>query len=144
MSIVTEDFKINDYLTVKFEDSKTNIYVGEELFTQCKYLMLEVPTDDLNLTDHIQSIDEAAEKLDKTFEYYPNPHLIPPDVEFWGHCSNIQAWVEYDYDTRILHSNLAFPLLKELTKAGDPSQKEYLKKKSQKGLVVVIILQLSI
>nr|MDO8117051.1 hypothetical protein [Candidatus Sigynarchaeota archaeon] len=30
-----------------------------------------------------------------------------------------QAWAEHDYDTRLLHSNIAFPLLKELASAGD-------------------------
>jgi len=47
-------------------------------------------------------------------------HNITPEQEFWGHCSNIQAWVEHDYDTRILMSNIAFPLLRELTRSGDP------------------------
>jgi len=47
-------------------------------------------------------------------------HDIKPEQEFWGHCSNIQSWVEHGYDTRILKSNLSFPLLRELTQAGDP------------------------
>jgi len=40
---------------------------------------------------------------------------------------NIHAWVENNYDTRLLHSNLAFPLLKELTNADDPLAKQALK-----------------
>jgi len=32
---------------------------------------------------------------------------------------NIQAWYENNYNTCLLHSNLAFPLLKALSKAGD-------------------------
>jgi len=43
--------------------------------------------------------------------------------EFKGHCSNLQAWVEYDYDTRLLHRNLAFPLLKRLVSVGDGKAK---------------------
>ena len=46
-------------------------------------------------------------------------NTITPKQEFWGHCSNIQAWVECEYDTRLLHSNLSFPLLKALSDAGD-------------------------
>lgn len=56
-----------------------------------------------------------------------NQGQIPPEVEFWGHCSNLQIWTEYDYDARLLHSNLAFPLLRELTKFGDPQAKKVFK-----------------
>lgn len=54
-------------------------------------------------------------------------HDITPEQEFWGHCSNIQTWVEYDYDTRILMSNLSFPLLRELAKLGDLKAKKVYK-----------------
>ena len=50
-------------------------------------------------------------------------NTITPEQEFWGHRSNIQAWVECEYDTRLLHSNLSFPLLKALSDAGDPKAK---------------------
>ena len=40
---------------------------------------------------------------------------------------NIQAWVDNGYDTRILHRNLAFPLLRELARIGDPIAKEVFK-----------------
>ena len=36
-------------------------------------------------------------------------------------------WYENDYDTRIIHRNLAFPLLKALTKVGDPLAKRKFK-----------------
>jgi len=48
-------------------------------------------------------------------------------VEFWGHCSNLQVWDEHDYNTRLLHSNLAFPLLKKLTELGDIRTKKIFK-----------------
>ncbi|MEX2718567.1 MAG: leucine-rich repeat domain-containing protein, partial [Candidatus Sigynarchaeota archaeon] len=44
---------------------------------------------------------------------------LTPAEEVLAHASNLQAWVENNYDTRLLHSNIAFPLLKELAKAGD-------------------------
>jgi len=40
---------------------------------------------------------------------------------------NLQVWAENNYDTRILHSNLAFPLLKALANAGDPVAKRVFK-----------------
>ena len=116
------EFIINDYIALKLEDGKTNIYVLGELFIQCKYLLMNIPIQDIERYDEINSIDEAAEKLDKSLER-GNPEVftinILPEVEFWGHCSNLQVWAEQDYDTRFIHSNLAFPLLKKLTEVGD-------------------------
>ena len=40
---------------------------------------------------------------------------------------NLQVWAEMNYDTRILHRNLAFPLLKKLAQVGDPIAKKALK-----------------
>ena len=64
----------------------------------------------------IDSIDEAAEVLDRSLEGSRSQHLITPEEEFVGHCSNIQVWAENDYDTLILHRNLAFPLLLKIAK----------------------------
>jgi len=47
---------------------------------------------------------------------------------FWGHCSNLQVWAEHEYDTRLLHSKLAFPLLKILVEVGDFVAQEVFKK----------------
>jgi len=48
-------------------------------------------------------------------------------MQFIGHCSNLHAWAENNYDTRLLHSNLAFPLLKRLTEVEDPFAKRVFK-----------------
>ncbi|GAG33309.1 unnamed protein product, partial [marine sediment metagenome] len=111
------EFKVNKYLELKLESAKTNLYVGGKLFNQCKFLLLNIPEDGVRDYDEIESIDEAAEELDSSME--PGrlkKHYLSPDTEFWGHCSNLQAWYENDYDTRMLHRNLAFTLLKALVK----------------------------
>jgi len=118
-------FKINDFLTLKLENNQTNIYVREKLFNQCKYLLLNIPLNDLREVNEIDSIDEAAEKLSHKMER--NHKIISAQEEFIAHCSNLQAWAENDYDTRILHRNLAFPLLKQLTDKGDPAAKRVFK-----------------
>lgn len=112
-------FKINSFLKLKLESGTTNIYVGGKRFDQCKYLLLNIPTDYINKYDNIKSIDEASERLDHGLEGYHQPFGITPDMEFKGHCSNIQAWYENDYDTRLLHRNIAFPLLRKLSEVGD-------------------------
>ena len=81
----SEEFRINEFITLKLEDEKTNIYIKDRIFFQCRSIWKRTPEE-----------------------------------EFWEHCSNIQAWVENNYDTRLLHSRLAFPLLKKLVDTGDP------------------------
>ena len=117
--IKTKEFKINDYLSLKLEYGKTNIYIRGKLFKQCKYLLIDIPIDEITSFNDLESIDEAAERLDRSLEEEECDIIIPPETEFWGHCSNLQVWYEYNYDTRLLHSNLAFPLLRELAEAGD-------------------------
>ncbi|MFX0167668.1 MAG: hypothetical protein ACFE9V_20290 [Candidatus Hodarchaeota archaeon] len=128
----TIEKKINEYITLKLIRGKTYIYVNGRMFIQCIRLILNIPKNDVHLYDEVDSIDEAAKLYSNHIHQnrivrgpmaapVPNQvHDITPEEEFWGHCSNIQAWVDYDYDTRILMSNISFPLLRELVKAGDP------------------------
>ncbi|HDZ18267.1 hypothetical protein LCGC14_0736600 [marine sediment metagenome] len=43
-------------------------------------------------------------------------------------------WAELESNTRLLHSNLAFPLLKKLTEVGDPLAKRVFKEEIAKRL----------
>ena len=123
-----KEYTINHYLTLRLENNRTNIYVNGKRFTQCKFLLLNIPIDKVKELDDIESIDEAAERLNHVLEFQPkNKIKISPETEFWAHCSNLQAWAEYKYDPRLLHSNLAFPLLKALTNVGDLIAKEVFK-----------------
>ncbi|MHA1294930.1 MAG: hypothetical protein ACTSQJ_20030 [Promethearchaeota archaeon] len=122
------EFKVNDYITLKLENEKSIIYVAGEKFNQCKFLFLINPQEK-ERQEEINSIDEASELLIGELEKRITPEELglSPEEEFWGHCSNLQVWYEYNYDTRLLHSNLAFPLLKKLTEAGDPIAKRVFK-----------------
>jgi len=129
------EFKVNDFLTLKLEDNKTFIYVKGKKFIQCIRLFLQISPQESEFYEEIESIDEATEIYDKFL--YNNTivqgdqakptrkynYSVAPEEEYWGHCSNIQAWAEHDYDTRLIHSNLVFQLLKELMFAGDPKAK---------------------
>jgi len=134
-----DKFKINDYLTLKLEKGKTVIYVKGKRFRQCNYLLLNIPINDIQRFEEIKSVDESIEKLDK----YLEPHSdfygelkrndkIPPEVEFWGHCSNMQVWYENGYNTNLLHSNLAFPLLRKLNEVGDKKAEKVFKEEIAK------------
>ncbi|TFF99492.1 MAG: hypothetical protein EU541_04760 [Promethearchaeota archaeon] len=126
------EFKINEYIKLKLEQNKVNIYIDGKKIIQCKYLLLQKPQDNQTVQEeNISSIDQITEKLDKSLEMNdsldPQDHPIDPETEFWAHCSNIQAWAENNYNTQMLHVNLSFPLLKRLTVAGDPLAKEVFK-----------------
>lgn len=121
-----KEFKVNDFITVKLIGDETVIFVKGKRFRQCKYLLL-YPEKGREYGE-IRSIDEAAEHLSGELEYPGRAgRAIPPELEFKGHCSNLQAWAEHDYDTRLMHSNIAFPLLKRLAEVGDPKAKKVFK-----------------
>lgn len=108
-----------------YDGEEPTIYVSGVPFMQCAFLLLNIEVNKVSEFDEIKSIDEAAEKLDASMENEEDAYEfnIPPETKFWGHSSNLQVWYENDYNTKLLHSNLAFPLLKRLTEAGDPLAK---------------------
>ncbi len=81
--------------------------------------MLDLYVDDIENLDSLNSVDELASIMDNAMEYKRSTIEISSETEFWAHCSNLQIWVENNYDTRLLHSNLSFPLLKRLFEIGD-------------------------
>lgn len=127
------EFKINQFITLKLENGKTFIYVKGKRFSQCKFLLLHTPLEEIHDLE-LNSIDQMEEILDNSLEEGNNEIKISPESEFWGHCSNMQVWFENDYDTRLLHRNLAFPLLRKLTEMGDMLAKKVFKEEIIKRL----------
>lgn len=114
------EFRINEHLKLKLIKGQTIIYIDEKPFHQCKYLLLNLTQKDFNNFEHIDSIDEAFQIYNSMDKKHERDHkLIDSESEFIGHCSNLQAWYEHDYDLRILHSSLSIPLLKKLALLGD-------------------------
>ncbi|MHA1454885.1 MAG: hypothetical protein ACTSR5_02710 [Promethearchaeota archaeon] len=116
------EFIVNEFLSLKLEEGITMIYVANEPFMHCKFLLLEIPIEETTSLDEMKSIDQVAQELDRSLEpedEFTRVNKIPPETEFWGHCSNLQAWYENNYNTSLLHSNISFPLLKKLTEAND-------------------------
>lgn len=116
-------FEINNYLSLRLENGKTNIYVSNKKFQQCKYILIDIPIE-ASSVDEYRSIDEYIDEYRKIEVITKKKaEKLPPDVEFWGHCSNLHYWHLEGYDTNIIHHELVFPLLKALTDAGDPIAK---------------------
>ncbi|TFF99264.1 MAG: hypothetical protein EU541_05360 [Promethearchaeota archaeon] len=129
------EYKVNKFLSLKLEYKRTVIFVGGKRFRNCKYLLLNLNTLEQERMETINSIDQVAEALNHDLHgNFSTNKQINPQEEFWGHCSNLQAWYENNYDSRLLHSNLAFPLLKQLAKEGDPQARKAFKEEIAKRI----------
>ncbi len=125
------DFIINEYLTLRMDrDNEIILYVKDEDFDYCAMVIINIPKDRLNSFENLNSIDEMVEENDMVPDSSYNN--IPKETQFWAHASNLQAWAESNYDTRLLHRNIAFPLLKKLTDVGDPVAKKVFKEEIAK------------
>ena len=123
-----KEFKINKFVSLRLEDNKTNIYINNQLFRQCKFLLINLDSNNMSRFEDIKSIDEAEKLLDQSLEERElEKFAILPEEEFWAHCSNLDAWVKHRYNTRLLHRSLAFPILQSLTEAGDQIAKAVFK-----------------
>lgn len=115
--------RVSPHIELRLEKTRTNvyrtnIYIDGVYVRHCMKLIIIIPKKDIRDYDHINSIDELSEHISHS-NLDNGSYSITPEEAFWGHCSNIQAWYENNYDTRILHSNIAFPLLRRLTNVGD-------------------------
>ncbi|MFX1235213.1 MAG: GTP-binding protein [Promethearchaeota archaeon] len=118
-----EIYKINELVDLRLIGNRTYIFVNNRRLIVCAFLLINIPKDRIHDYDDIRSIDEAAESSDTTPPFY---YRITPEEEFRAHCSNIQAFFENGLNTDILHTNIAFPLLKELVRQGfQPAEKVF-------------------
>ncbi len=104
-------------------EERVHVLVDGRPVLYCAFLIANVSQTD----SMIQSIDDlvginGARKL----EGREVRRWLSVEEEVFAHASNIQAWVEFDYNTRMIHSNIAFPLLKALVKVGDEKAKRVL------------------
>lgn len=114
--LLKKEYRINEFLTLKLENDDSNIYVHNELINQCRHLLINKTKYDNSNDPKFNSIDELEDFFESS-KYYDD---ISIETEFWGHCSNLQAWVENNYNTNLLDKTIAFPVLKKLAKVGDP------------------------
>lgn len=117
-------FEINKDIKLALIGKKTCIFVGDKKISHCKFLLISKPLSDVK---ECTSMDQVINNLDGKMERRKYRRIVPSDEVFWGHCSNIQAWVENDYDSHLIHSDLGFPILKALKNVGDQKASSILK-----------------
>jgi tetratricopeptide (TPR) repeat protein len=78
-------------------------------------------------------MDEAC--LDLLGTYDTKNFMEDPDTMFWIYCYYIDAWVQCNYDWRLLRVEDAFPILHALYRAGDPKARVFFKIEIVKALL---------
>jgi hypothetical protein len=109
-------FKINDLVDLRLIKNETYIYIENKRFIQCLNVLFNVGVDKDNKDENIRTMDEASQIARRRYSQWFT--RISPEEEFMAHCSNIQAFFENNLNTDLLHSDIAFPLLKKLVSSG--------------------------
>ncbi|MFW9873702.1 MAG: hypothetical protein ACFFG0_11400 [Candidatus Thorarchaeota archaeon] len=120
-----KEFVVNNHLTLRLEGGKTKIYVDGVVFLICKAIILNIPK---NKIPEVKSMDDILE-VSGMIEHEEDltKYGITPLTEFWVHCSNLQIWAENDYNSDLLETKIAFPLMKRLSEVGDLKAKQIFK-----------------
>ncbi|KKL92599.1 hypothetical protein LCGC14_1883080 [marine sediment metagenome] len=115
----TTEYRVNDLLSVRLEGDSVMIYIADKPFNTCKSIALNIPLDNVKKFDEIDSIDDITDNLVRYTGWYDRKYNISLETELFAHYSNLKTWYDNGYDTRLIHSNLAFPLLRKLAEEGD-------------------------
>lgn len=122
----TQVFEVNEFISLKLIFSKTLIYLCGDLFLTCQKVALSLSPNEFETYKDFDNIDDII-------DFYSSQTSseevisITPEEEFWAHCSNMQAWVENNYDSSILSRYISFPILIELSNRGISRFKTILK-----------------
>ncbi len=122
-----KDNQGNIVFTVKLFDDKSRIFIGEEEIITCRTVPLAIPQAELPALKNMESINDIIDYIERAPMSENMDYEIDPELDFFVNCSNLQAWVEHDFNTRLLDYMLSFTLLEELVKRGYQRAKMRLK-----------------
>ena len=129
MDNVLLEFRINQFITLKLIDfgdgiGSTQVYVNGSNFN-VSIFSLEEAHELLHGTKTYCCMDEVHRNL-----LWNNNGIftkLDSNTMFWISCYYISAWIDYDYDTRLLQMDEAFPILNALYEVGDIKARRVLK-----------------
>lgn len=100
-----KSYNVNEVIKLQLEIVGVAIYVADKPLRMCTHISLVNPYD---------------EEFFYNLQDLPNEYNgLTEEEEFWGLCSCLQAWVENEYNSELLHGTLALVLLDELKNLGD-------------------------
>lgn len=107
-----KECKINEYLSVKSEDGKWDIYIDQEKVPENEYNLIYI-----DIEKNLESNGYFA------FDYIP---LIEDYnvIDYKGVCHILRMWYQNYYSSLLIFHEAAFPLLEKLYLARDPRAME--------------------
>jgi hypothetical protein len=100
------------------EDRVILTFDGFEILT-CVFIAVNIQGNP-EKNNNLRSIDELVARPEaRLVERDSLRGLLSPEEQLFAHASNLQAWIEHDYDTHLLSSQVSFKLLYELSESGD-------------------------
>jgi len=126
---VRNEFRLNQFITLRLIDygnthTCTFIFINDRRFNLYEFSFKEI-LEIINGKKDYFCMDEA--RLDLLGTYDSKNFMEDPDSMFWIYCYYIDAWVQCNYDWRLLIVEDAFPMLHALYRAGDPKAREVFK-----------------
>jgi hypothetical protein len=97
---------------------RIEVFIDDEPCVTCVHVALALDEDAQRA---VQSMDEAIANH-KTSER--NKVVIPIETQLQLHASNLQVWIENNYDSALIDTNIARAILADLSHAGDTRAKE--------------------
>ena len=124
-----KEFKINNYITLKMENTNINLYVKNELFPYHNYVLyLAIPEEGINFLKQTNQFDHTVEKICPSPKRYCCSANYSCESVFEKYGSILQIWVRNKYNMQLIPWPLALPLLKKLAEIGDITAKNALLK----------------
>ena len=120
--------QVSEHIDVYYDESEHVVAVAVDgrRVVYCAFLVASIVPSSV-ASDAVTSIDALAITREaRRLEGMEAEECISPEEQVRAHASNLQAWVEHDYDTHLLHSSIAFTLLKALTDVGDDKARRVL------------------
>ena len=110
-----QNYIVNEFISLKFNGS-TEVFINNEYFRQCRHLLISIPLESMEDWDYYDSMDEIIAATNKSRKDGSRASPITREEAFWGHCSNLQAWVESGYNYRLLDTRLSIPIILKIIK----------------------------
>jgi len=135
--IVRTEFQINQFISLKLMELEQGtrfplVYANGRGFDVYVF-SFEEAYEILRDTSMYYCMDEACRS--PVVDIKSNFSNVDSNTMFWNFCYYIKAWIDHDYDTRLLCMEDAFPILKALYKAGDSKAREVFKLEITKRLL---------
>ena len=128
---VIKEIKLSDNLSVGlFYDGRVMTMIRGKPFVQCRGAVVQGRNEDaiaermgnFHDTDEFLANRTPEEKKLDDQMVHGKIHLVDPETELFVHASNLQAWVDNDYNLDLIDSRIAFPILLELYKFEDKAE----------------------